>query len=84
MVEKIINFIKSNHPDYDEIVSFFGIEKEEIVAFGDNLNDIEMLSSVGYPFAMVTGKEAILEMCPYRTDKVEKTVRQILDGKFPE
>ena len=33
MVEKIINFIKSNHPDYDEIVSFFGIEKEEINAF---------------------------------------------------
>ena len=62
----------------------FGIKKEEIVAFGDNLNDIEMLSSVGYPCAMVTGKEAILEMCPYHTDNVEKTVRQILDGKFPE
>jgi HAD superfamily hydrolase (TIGR01484 family) len=61
----------------------FGIAKEEIVAFGDNLNDTEMLSSVGYPIAMKTGKEAILKMCPYHTDCVETTVRQILDGEFP-
>ena len=61
----------------------FGIAKEEIVAFGDNLNDTEMLSSVGYPIAMKNGKEAILKMCPYHTDCVETTVRQILDGEFP-
>lgn len=62
----------------------FHLKKEEIAAFGDNLNDREMLESVGYPIAMSTGKEAILNICPYHTDRVEDTVRQILDGKFPE
>ncbi len=62
----------------------FHLKKEEIAAFGDNLNDREMLEHVGYPIAMRTGKEAILKICPYHTDRVEDTVRQILDGKFPE
>lgn len=33
MLEKIKDFIKSKHPNYDEIVNFFDIEKEEINAF---------------------------------------------------
>lgn len=60
----------------------FGIEKEEIAAFGDNYNDIEMLEAVGYPIAMESGKEKIREICPYHTKKVEDTVREILDGTF--
>lgn len=63
---------------------YFGLEKEEIAAFGDNYNDIEMLEAVGYPIAMKSGREAIMKMCPYHTNCVEDTVRQILDGKFPE
>lgn len=62
---------------------YFGLKKEEIVAFGDNDNDIEMLEAVGYPIAMRTGKEGVVKMCPYHTDRVEDTVRQILDGEFP-
>ena len=62
----------------------FGLEKEEMAAFGDNYNDMEMLESVGYPVAMLNAKEGILALCPYRTAKVEDTVRQILDGEFPK
>lgn len=62
----------------------FGLKKEEIAAFGDNYNDTEMLEAVGYPIAMRSGREGILKLCPYHTDRVEDTVRQILDGKFPE
>ena len=62
----------------------FGLEKEEIAAFGDNDNDFEMLEAVGYPIAMENGKEGIKNMCPYRTTRVEDTVRQILDGEFPK
>ena len=62
----------------------FGLKKEEIAAFGDNYNDTEMLEAVGYPVAMSSGKEGIIELCPYQTDRVEDTVRQILDGEFPE
>lgn len=60
----------------------FGIKREEIAAFGDNFNDIEMLETVGYPIAMENGQEKIKELCPYHTKRVEDTVRQILDGTF--
>lgn len=63
---------------------YFGLKKEEMAAFGDNYNDTEMLEAVGYPIAMNSGKEGIIRLCPYHTDRVEDTVRQILDGKFPE
>lgn len=62
----------------------FGLKKEEMVAFGDNYNDQEMLEAVGFPVAMRNGKEGIMKLCPYHTDKVEDTVRRILDGKFPD
>ena len=61
----------------------FGLKKDEIAAFGDNDNDAEMLESVGYPVAMENAKEGIKAICPYRTELVEASVRQILDGKFP-
>lgn len=63
---------------------YFGIRKDEIVAFGDNYNDTEMLEAVGYPIAMRSGREGIVKLCPYHTDRVEDTVRQILDGTFSE
>lgn len=60
-----------------------GIAKEECVAFGDNFNDTEMLQAVGYPFAMNSGKQGIIDLCPYHTDRVEDVIRKILDGEFP-
>lgn len=62
---------------------YFGFQKEEMAAFGDNDNDIEMLKAVGCPVAMKSGKESVLQLCPYHTDRVEDTIRQILDGEFP-
>lgn len=63
---------------------YFGLKKEEMAAFGDNDNDMEMLETVGCPVAMLNAKEGILKFCPYHTERVETTVRQILDGEFPE
>ena len=60
----------------------FGVTKEESAAFGDNYNDKEMLEAVAYPFAMESGKEGILEICPYHTARVEDTIREILNGTF--
>lgn len=62
---------------------YFGLKKDEILALGDNDNDAEMLEAVGYPVAMENAKEAVKAICPYRTSRVETTVRQVLDGKFP-
>ncbi|MEE1014822.1 MAG: HAD family hydrolase [Lachnospiraceae bacterium] len=66
------------------LLEHFHLKKEEVVAFGDNINDAEMLEAVGYPIAMRSGKDAIKEMCQYHTDRVEDTVRMILDGNFLE
>ncbi len=35
-----------------DLISALGIPKEKVMAFGDNLNDIEMLKSAGVPVAM--------------------------------
>ena len=61
---------------------YFGMKKEDMAAFGDNDNDMEMLEAVGYPVAMLNAKEGVLKACPYHTARVEDTVRQMLDGKF--
>ena len=59
----------------------FGLQKEEMAAFGDNYNDMEMLEAVGYPVAMLNAREGVLNMCPYKTGRVEDSVRKILDGE---
>ena len=66
------------------LLEFFGLKKEEIMAFGDNYNDTEMLESVGCPIAMSSGKPEIIALCQYQTDRVEDTIREILEGKFFE
>lgn len=66
------------------LLEHLGFKKEETAAFGDNYNDIEMLEAVGYPIAMNSGAEAVKQLCPYHTDRVEDAVRKILDGTFFE
>lgn len=63
---------------------YFDLQRDEMAAFGDNDNDIEMMKAVGYPIAMENGKEGLKKLCSYHTDRVEDTVRQILEGKFPQ
>ncbi len=36
-----------------------GISKEEVVAFGDQFNDVAMLDAVGHPFLMETASDAL-------------------------
>ena len=41
-----------------------GIPLEEVIAFGDGLNDYEMLSVVGCPFVMENGSPRLLAALP--------------------
>lgn len=41
-----------------------GIGKDEMMAFGDNFNDVEMLEAVGRPCLMETADPALLERFP--------------------
>ena len=59
----------------------FNVRPEEIMALGDNYNDLEMLSAVKNGVAMENAPEAVKKICPYRTALVEDTLRDILEGK---
>ncbi|MCR5732712.1 MAG: Cof-type HAD-IIB family hydrolase [Sphaerochaetaceae bacterium] len=45
----------------------FGIPKEEIIAFGDFDNDIDMLKEAGLGIGMANGSKALLEVADYIT-----------------
>ena len=60
----------------------FNVKPEEIMAFGDNYNDLEMLAEVKNGVAMENSPEAVKKLCPYRTALVEDTLREILEGKY--
>ena len=39
----------------EAIMHYYGFKKEELMAFGDGHNDIEMMEKVGYPVVMENG-----------------------------
>ncbi|MBR5162404.1 MAG: HAD family phosphatase [Schwartzia sp.] len=60
------------------------VPPENCAAFGDYLNDLEMLRAVKYGFAMENAHSAILEAAPYRAAAntvygVTKKLRELLD-----
>ena len=52
------------------ILEKLGIDREDTIAFGDSMNDYEMLSYVGHGIAMGNSSEEILELCADHTDSV--------------
>lgn len=53
------------------IQKHFGYQKEEMMAFGDGHNDIEMLDAVGYPIVMENGNEEVKQHACYICGNVE-------------
>lgn len=60
----------------------FGIKGSEIMAFGDHYNDAEMLKEAGYSFAMKNAQPQIRALCRFETELVEKTLEEVLEGKY--
>lgn len=56
----------------------FLISADDCVAFGDNLNDLEMLQEVTYSFAMSNAKEKVKEIAKYETERVETVLEKIM------
>ncbi|MGL5089125.1 MAG: HAD family hydrolase, partial [Cetobacterium sp.] len=48
----------------EEVLKREGIKIEDTIAFGDGLNDLEMLSSVGRGFIMGNGSTRLKELLP--------------------
>ena len=60
------NSIESNKGNaVNEIAKLLNISSQEVMAFGDESNDLSMLISVGYGIAMGNSNEEIKEKCDY-------------------
>lgn len=55
----------------EKICEYFGLEKENTYAFGDNTNDYDMLKYVGHGVAMGNHAPELEEVCEIITDTVE-------------
>lgn len=45
---------------------YFKVDPSELIAFGDGLNDTEMLKLAGYSYAMANGNPAIIKLAKYK------------------
>jgi Cof subfamily protein (haloacid dehalogenase superfamily) len=57
------------------------IPAADMIAFGDNENDREMLAVAGCPIVMDTATPSVRNLGRYHTDTVEHALRRILDGE---
>ncbi len=56
-----------------------GITTDEVVCFGDQQNDIEMLDLIERSYAMKHARPEVQQHAKYLADSVEKTLREILE-----
>lgn len=57
----------------------FGIPMEQIMAFGDNDNDVELLRAVGHPVAIRRGKQCAKDVSLQITDRVEDVLAPLYE-----
>lgn len=65
--------VKGSHKavGMEQVANAFGKTLEETIAFGDSLNDIEMIQAAGIGVAMGNGREEIKKSADYITTHVE-------------
>lgn len=68
------------------LCDYLNIDKEEVIAFGDNYNDIEMLQYAGVGVAMDNSNDDIKEIADYVTETNEESgfanaIFKFVDGK---
>ena len=64
--------------EYQKILN---IKPEECITFGDEYNDIDMLKSVPYGFAMAHAKPGVKEVAAYETDRVQTILKKLIKAK---
>lgn len=57
-----------------------GFEPSEVMAFGDNYNDVAMLDLVGQPYIMETAVEELRARYAHHTPRPEDTIRAFLNS----
>jgi len=61
----------------EALCKLMNIELSEVVAFGDNYNDVSMLDIVGKPYIMSNAVEPLLQRYMYHTASVEESLEEI-------
>ena len=56
----------------DRLCEHFGIDKKDTYAFGDSLNDIEMLKMVNVGVAMGNAQDEAKAVADYITDRIDE------------
>lgn len=62
------------------LCAHLGIEPSQVMAFGDNWNDVPMLDTVGHPRIMAHADNALLERYPVKCRRVPESLN-LLPGK---
>ncbi len=60
-----------------------GLQREEVLAFGDNFNDIQMLAEAGYGYAMAASDPQVKACCGYTCERVEDILQKLLETGLP-
>lgn len=58
------------------------ISAEHTMAFGDNYNDVEMLTNAYYSYAMSNGVKDIIKLCKFSSERVEPILHQVIQGQI--
>lgn len=58
-----------------------GIDPADVMAFGDNYNDVAMLDLVGHPYIMSTAAAELRQRYANHTPRPEDTLRAFLAGQ---
>ena len=59
----------------DKLMRTFDVAPDEVLAFGDNKNDKEMLALAGCSYAMGHANREIKELCGYETENPIETIK---------
>lgn len=68
----LLNMDHSKAMGIRDVLAHFDVKIEEVMAFGDGLNDIEMLESVGFGVAMGNGEAELKAVADYVTLPIEQ------------
>ena len=73
---------KDMNKDYSihMIMEILGFNRSEVMAFGDGLNDIGMLSACDFSFAMSNASDEVKNAAQFTTDNVARTVRSFIEN----